>query len=224
MPARWPFAPKPFFVLLVLMVLLVTFVQVGALTLAFDKLGLSPASALFLLIASLIGSQVNIPLFFIPSEAPPDTFVPEPFRGLLRQSRREFQGRTLVAVNLGGCLVPVAFSLYLITHMAFSLPALVVVTGVVTLASYLSSRPMLGIGIGMPVFVAPLAAAISAILIEPDWSASLAYVGGTLGVLIGADLLRFRDIRKLGAPIASIGGAGTFDGIFLTGIVAVLLT
>jgi uncharacterized membrane protein len=30
-------------------------------------------------------------------------------------------------------------------------------------------------------------------------------------------------IQGLGAPIASIGGAGTFDGIFLTGIIAVLL-
>jgi len=27
----------------------------------------------------------------------------------------------------------------------------------------------------------------------------------------------------MGAPVASIGGAGTFDGIFMTGIVAVLL-
>jgi uncharacterized membrane protein len=30
-------------------------------------------------------------------------------------------------------------------------------------------------------------------------------------------------IHGLGVPVASIGGAGTFDGIFLTGIVAVLL-
>jgi uncharacterized membrane protein len=35
--------------------------------------------------------------------------------------------------------------------------------------------------------------------------------------------LRLKDIRRLATPIASIGGAGTFDGIFLTGIVAVLL-
>jgi uncharacterized membrane protein len=27
----------------------------------------------------------------------------------------------------------------------------------------------------------------------------------------------------MGAPVASIGGAGTFDGIFLTGILAVLI-
>ena len=30
-------------------------------------------------------------------------------------------------------------------------------------------------------------------------------------------------MSALGAPVASIGGAGTFDGIFLTGILAVLL-
>jgi uncharacterized membrane protein len=31
-------------------------------------------------------------------------------------------------------------------------------------------------------------------------------------------------VQGLGAPVASIGGAGTFDGIFLTGVLAVLLT
>jgi len=31
-------------------------------------------------------------------------------------------------------------------------------------------------------------------------------------------------IQGLGAPIVSIGGAGTFDGIFLSGIIAVLLS
>jgi uncharacterized membrane protein len=41
--------------------------------------------------------------------------------------------------------------------------------------------------------------------------------------LIGADLRNLDTLHGLGAPIASIGGAGTFDGIFLTGIIAVLL-
>ncbi|MGD0979199.1 MAG: DUF1614 domain-containing protein [Candidatus Bathyarchaeia archaeon] len=51
----------------------------------------------------------------------------------------------------------------------------------------------------------------------------IAYVSGVLGTLIGADLSNLNRIPKLGAPVASIGGAGTFDGIFLTGIIAVLL-
>ena len=75
----------------------------------------------------------------------------------------------------------------------------------------------------MPVFIAPVTAAIVATLISRSDSAPLAYVSGTLGVLIGADILRLRNIKAMGLPMASIGGAGTFDGIFLTGIIAVLL-
>ena len=44
-----------------------------------------------------------------------------------------------------------------------------------------------------------------------------------MGVLKGTDLLRLGNIKHMGTPIASIGGAGTFDGFFMTGIVAVLL-
>ena len=53
---------------------------------------------------------------------------------------------------------------------------------------------------------------------------ALAYVSGVLGTLIGADLTNLGAIKKIGAPVASIGGAGTFDGVFLSGIIAVLLT
>jgi hypothetical protein len=35
--------------------------------------------------------------------------------------------------------------------------------------------------------------------------------------------MNFEKLAGLKAPILSIGGAGTFDGIFLTGIVAVLI-
>ena len=51
----------------------------------------------------------------------------------------------------------------------------------------------------------------------------IAYAAGTLGTLMGADVLNLGKIRDLGAPVASIGGAGTFDGVFLSGLIAVLL-
>jgi uncharacterized membrane protein len=221
---RLPFAPRPLLLLLAVLVALAIFVQLGALTLAFDKLGLSPLAALLWLLVSLLGSAINLPLFTIRAEAPagPDRLAA--FRGLLPPPVREFRGRTLVAVNVGGGLVPVLFSLFLVARGTLSLSPLLAVIAVVTAISYLVSRPLPGIGIGMPVFVAPLVSALAAVLIDPAHSAPLAYVGGTLGVLIGADLLRFGDIRRLGTPLASIGGAGTFDGIFMTGIVAVLLT
>ena len=54
-------------------------------------------------------------------------------------------------------------------------------------------------------------------------SSPLAYIGGSLGTLVGADLLNLNRVQGLGAPLVSIGGAGTFDGIFLTGVLAVLI-
>jgi uncharacterized membrane protein len=51
----------------------------------------------------------------------------------------------------------------------------------------------------------------------------IAYVSGVLGTLIGADLMNLNRVADLGAPVTSIGGAGTFDGVFLTGILAVLV-
>ena len=70
---------------------------------------------------------------------------------------------------------------------------------------------------------AAVTAAIVALLLRREQAAPLAYIGGSLGTLLGADLLNLGNIQGLGAPVASIGGAGTFDGIFLTGILAVLI-
>jgi uncharacterized membrane protein len=61
------------------------------------------------------------------------------------------------------------------------------------------------------------------VLLSRAHAAPLAYIGGSLGTLIGADLLNLDKVQGLGAPVASIGGAGTFDGIFLIGILAVLI-
>jgi uncharacterized membrane protein len=51
----------------------------------------------------------------------------------------------------------------------------------------------------------------------------IAFSSGVLGTLIGADLLHLNDIRKITTGVASIGGAGTFDGIVLSGFIATLL-
>ena len=82
---------------------------------------------------------------------------------------------------------------------------------------------MPGVGIAVPMFVPPIVTAVVAVLLARQHAAALAYVSGSLGTLIGADLLNLGAVPGLGAPVASIGGAGTFDGIFLTGILAVLL-
>ena len=221
-PMRPPISPIHLLLLVVGLIALIAIVQIGLVTVAFDKLGLSPASALLLLVSSLLGSAVNLPLFSIKAEAPKN--LPQnPFFTLLRLPQQVFTGTTRITINVGGGLIPLFFSIYLMNQ--YRLPMMDVLLGIltVTFISYLVSRPVHGIGIGMPIFIAPLCAALVALLLNSQDSAPLAYISGTLGVIIGADVLRLNDIRQMGIPMASIGGAGTFDGIFITGIVAVLL-
>jgi len=218
-----PPSPLRLLLLLTAFVVLVSFIQIGVVTIAFDKLGLSPESALLLVLTLLIGSTINLPLFSMKSDGPPAGELPPPLRQLFGMQRMPFTGRTIIAVNVGGCVTPVAFCVYLLLHNPLDPLQVLVAVGLVSLVSYSFSRLVPGLGIGIPIFIAPLTAAIAAVMLNPEQSAPLAYICGTLGVLIGADILRLKDIKKLGAPIASIGGAGTFDGIFITGIVAVLL-
>lgn len=213
----------PFVFLVMMLVAMVFMVQIGLLSIAFDKLGLSADAGFLVLMSSLAGSVVNLPLFYIRSDPPPP--------GLLEQYRRRSlllppnfrPGRTLIAANVGGCVIPVFFSLYLLRHTAVNNGAALVGCALVALLCRWVSRPVPGTGIGLPLFIAPVAAAVMGVTLDPEASAPLAYICGTLGVLVGADLLRLDDIRHMGAPMASIGGAGTFDGIFITGIVAALL-
>lgn len=220
---RSPFAPIHLLLFIISLALLLAFIHIGILTIAFEKLGLSQTTAFTLLFASLFGSAVNLPVFTVNAELPADAKYSPVKSGLLRHPVVPFSGKTVIAINFGGCVIPFGFSLYLLAFYPLSIPKVLLGIIIVTVISWLASRPIPGIGIGMPIFVAPFTAAGSALLLEPELSAPLAYISGTLGVLVGADLLRLNDVRKLGTPFASIGGAGTFDGIFITGIVAVLL-
>jgi uncharacterized membrane protein len=216
-----PLSPLRLLALAFLLGLLLLLIQVNLLVIAFDKLGLSPASGMLLLMAALVGSTLNLPVTRIRSWYPRAPSQPLP--PLLRGSRPAFEATTLIAVNVGGCIIPVCFSAYLMFQTQLVLGEILIATVAVSVISYSFSRPVPQLGIAMPPLVAPLAAAIIAVAIDVNNGAPLAYISGTLGVLIGADLSRINDVRRLGAPLASIGGAGTFDGIFITGIVAALL-
>jgi len=218
-----PFSPLRLLLLLAALMFLVFSVELGVLSVAFDKLGLSPRSAYLLFLVTLAGSPVNLPLFRLKAEKPPSEALPAQVRELFESRGISFTGKTIIAVNVGGCVTPVAFSLYLLAHNPVDVVHAVVAVTIVAAVAYVTSSAVPGVGITMPFLIAPLTSAIMAVMLDPEHRAVLAYVGGTLGVLIGADLLRLRDIGKSWAPVASIGGAGTFDGIFLSGIIAVLL-
>ena len=217
-----PLAPPFFFILVGLFVALLVLIQIGVLRYAYMRLGISSGAALLLLFGSLIGSYFNIPVAYLPEQR------------VLSQQEIDFFGMryvvpfvaqwpgTLIAVNVGGAVIPTITSIYLLLKTRLWVEA-AVATAVVAAVCYWLSRPMPGLGIAEPVFVPSVATAIVALLLSRERAPPLAYIGGSLGTLIGADLLNLGSIRGLGAPVASIGGAGTFDGIFLIGIVSVLI-
>jgi uncharacterized membrane protein len=128
----------------------------------------------------------------------------------------------VLAVNVGGAVIPTLMSVYLVIRYELWVKA-ALATAAVAFVIHVMATPVPGVGIAVPVFVPVVTTAILAFILSREYAPPLAYIGGSMGTLIGADLLNLDKIGKLGAPVASIGGAGTFDGIFLTGILAVLL-
>jgi uncharacterized membrane protein len=213
----------PFFLFLVgVFLFIVVLIQVHVLRYAYAKLGLSSGAALLLLLASLIGSYFNIPLTELPEHEVRSGQVIEFFGVRYIVPLVVNWPRTVIAVNVGGAVIPTLLSLYLlIKNWIWSSAA--VATLFVTVACYLLAQPVPGIGIAIPPLIPPIIAATVALLVARTNVAAVAYISGSLGTLIGADLLNLGKVQGLGAPVVSIGGAGTFDGVFLTGIIAVLL-
>lgn len=235
----WVFA-SPFSLLFLIVLMLIGFLLVPLIFLniigsAFTRLGFSAWEAVLIILFTLAGSFVNIPVTTIRSAPiyPLGRFFGARGNRLLPILYQVpvFTETTTVAINLGGAVVPVVISLLLIAAAVGAAGTgmlLLIALGIlaVTVVTHLLAEPVPGLGIATPFFIPPITAALAGLLLGggTGWeSALIAYIGGTLGTLIGADLLNWRTYGDLGAPLVSIGGAGTFDGIFLAGVLAVLL-
>jgi uncharacterized membrane protein len=215
-----------FAVLLVILLVALALVFIGAVSVAFKNVGFTPFTILLLLVGTFMGSAINIPVLKLKTTVP---MIKEEFVSWLGVTYRIPQVEygtavTVVAVNVGGALIPVAVSIYLLLRSTPQI-ALLSIGGVIAVAlvTHAIAKPVKGVGIVTPAFIPPIAAAICAFILSPAQPQVIAYTAGVLGTLIGADLSNLQNIKKMGAPVASIGGAGTFDGVFLAGIFAVLL-
>jgi uncharacterized membrane protein len=213
----------PFLAVLFLLFLLVLIlVEVGVLQYAYQKMGIDQRYVFALLLLSLVGSYVNLPVYQLPPEVVKSggvvSFFGVPY---VIPMVTEWPG-TVVAVNLGGAVIPSCLSIYLMFKNRLFVPGLLG-AAVVAVIVHRLAYPVPGMGIAVPTFTPPVVATGVALILSRQYAPALAYSVGTLGTLIGADLLNLGKLPGLGAPVASIGGAGTFDGIFTTGILAVLL-
>ena len=218
----------PVTLVLFLILLLLPFIwfllAVDVAQVAAAKLGFSPGIAMLLFILIIVGSTINIPLYRVESQVQipldPQSVWLARFWGLpLKKTRQQ----TIVALNIGGGLIPVLVALYQLGRS--NVLAIIVCTVIVTLVSYRSAHIVPGIGIQINALVAPLTAVISAFLLTKGVQLPpVAFASGVLGTLIGADLLHLTQIEKMSAGVLSIGGAGVFDGIALCGLFALLLS
>jgi uncharacterized membrane protein len=217
-----PMTPGLFSILVLLFAGLIIFVQLRILRYAYMRLGVGPGTALLLLFGSLIGSYFNIPIAVLPGPPVRSGEIVEFFGMRYVVPLVSSWPGTVLAVNVGGAVIPTLMSAYLVLRYQLWLKAMLA-TAAIGFVIHSMATPVPGLGIAVPVFAPVVTTAILAFLLSREYAAPLAYIGGSMGTLLGADLLNLDKIGGLGAPVASIGGAGTFDGIFLTGILAVLL-
>lgn len=211
--------PLAFLLMILLLPFLFLLLFLNLATFSFTRLGLSPTGALLFLTASVVGGMINIPLSrkqVVVQERNPFSLLFFYYPPVAREQ--------VICLNLGGAGLPTLFSLYLLLSGRASFFPTLLALILVTVVTKIISRPQPGVGIVMPAFLPPLFAAAVALLLAPQGqTAPVAYVAGTMGTLIGADLLNWRAIQGLGAQMVSIGGAGVFDGIFLVGLIAAFL-
>jgi uncharacterized membrane protein len=172
---------------------------------AFELAGTKASRAIIMTVGALVGSLIDIPFAITDG--------------------------VVLAVNVGGCIIPLLLSAEVVARQRVRPGPAVLAVIFVALVSYYFATPVQGEGILMPFYIAPLAGAFAGILLAGAdiTSPGTAYVGGAMGTLLGADIFLLATPGTIetiaGGEIAilSIGGAGVFDGIFLTGIIAVFL-
>lgn len=222
-----PFLALYALIFFVVIALLFALLEIGIIHYAFGALGLPPELAFMALLASLAGSYINIPVARLDGGEPHGVEIVNFFGVRYRVPARYAGATTTLAVNVGGAVVPVLISIYVLANQLSAILPSAIGAFVVALVVHRWARPIRGVGIAIPMFIPPIVAAMAAWLLAALFGEqhidAIAYVSGVLGTLTGADLANLGNLAELGAPVASIGGAGTFDGVFLTGIVAVLL-
>lgn len=216
------------FVLFIVFLLVLPIFLAEVMLAAMARLGLSPTVSIIAALGIFAGGLINIPVQKIPRNRVMDQ-DPLGYLGMNRlfgsqPGQRDF---TIIAVNFGGCVVPCLLAGYqlvrIFSHSSQAMAVVIVATAVNIYVCYRLAQPVARVGITLPAFIPPLVAALSAIVFMPDFAPPVAFCAGVLGPLVGADLLHINDIKQIDTTVASIGGAGTFDGIVISGLLATLL-
>lgn len=231
-----PMVTLHFIGLLFFLMLLFPIINYVLVTVFIKGLGFPPIIAILFIFASLFGGLVNIGFMEFTSDEPIVVYDEIRFFGFRWVFPRIIHHRkTILAVNVGGAIIPMIISLILLfytipnydSNPIFTYIKILFATLFVTVFVNKFSIVRRGIGVLVPLFIPVMSTVIITLLLYPILSVSnpfvIAYTSGTFGTIIGADILNLKRILRGYSQVISIGGAGTFDGIFMTGVMSILL-
>lgn len=213
----------PFFILLIILPFLLLMFLFTTSKIFQIVFGISYSDALLIFALIVFGSFINIPVYEKEGKIVVKQYS---FFGFIYAIRE--RQKMIVAVNLGGCILPSILALKLLVDLPF-MPWMIAFL-VSSLIIYHYAKPVAGLGIAVPMFIPPIVSVLMSYIVLTIFNLPLivlpkmAFSSGVLSALFGADIMHLKDLEKIGSGVVSIGGAGTFDGIFLTGVFAVIFS
>lgn len=217
--------------LIALVILIIPLLFLGLVGAAFTRLGFSWIAALAVVLLMLLGSFVNIPLYRIKRDM---VRVDSPVYAITGAGNPFARGpvwETVISLNFGGAVIPLAISAYLLSRAASItgtgiFQPVIAGTILVALVAWLATRYVPGYGIRAPLFMPGLVAILCGLLLTGGSGLAAAvtsFVAGTAGTLLGAGIAQLPRIRDMEIPEVSIGGSGMFGAIFLACILSAVI-
>lgn len=190
-------------------------------------LGLDPPLIFAAVVAMLIFSVFEIPVYRLRTRKPSYTKDEARLLGRLYSVPVEDElstgeprvYHTTITFNVGGFIIP----LLLILGIRYNVPFLETLLVAILLAAstHFLSRLEAGIGIIVPDYIGLISIPFAFIL-APDNIASVVFIGGILGILIGLTT-RLHPIER-GSAFINLGGVGSFKAVYITAILSLLLS
>lgn len=227
--------PLPFIAIILFIILIVVLIPLlilGVAGAAFSRLGFSWIEAVAVILLMLLGSLVNIPVVkFRQSLRDADNGTATVFDAFTGEPVTGRQAETAITLNVGGAGIPFAVSVFLLSKMenilswSVSVPLVICLAIVAMIVAITATIAPEG-GIRVSLILPALAAIFCGIIMAegPGLSSAVtAFVGGTMGVLLGATAVALGKGSRTGVQSISIGGSGMFGPVFLCALLAAFI-
>src|SRR5215469_14622058 len=140
-----PLTPGPFSILVLLFAVLIILIQLRILRYAYMRLGVGPGAALLLLLGSLLGSYVNIPVTVLPGKTVQTGEIVDFFGMRYVVPLVTSYPGTVLAVNVGGAVIPTLMSIYLVLRYQLWVRAAIAII-VIAFVIHSSATPVRDVG------------------------------------------------------------------------------